>query len=331
MNGQLELISFEKIRHIKLFVNNIVYRAFHTHNAGELLCVLEGEAIVSVQNEKFTVRRGDVLMISPHKVHDILSLEKNGTKFLILQISRHFMQDYLPNFRTTVFTDIFPTEKLDEKTGRKLWRCLFELAAKYFQNDEKDDALFILSRTFGVLEILFSALRYEILNEEQYLDHKKIAARITRIVEYVDKNYQYRVRLEDVAREENLSPNYVSQFFPKYIGVTFQNYLNKVRLEAALRLLPNETLSVSETANYAGFADAKYMSEIFRRYFGVTPREYRKTQRALLPVAEKKEASTEYIYDRRTSYSIVTKAAAHAEEFFVRKTEKTSSSDSRDV
>ena len=119
MNEKIEHISFEKIRHVKILVNDIVYRTFHTHNAFEILLCLSGDAVISVKGKKYGMKSRDIALISPHQVHDILSQSRAGARFLIVQVSRSFLQEYLSGLKTTVFfdtliTDVLEKEKADE-------------------------------------------------------------------------------------------------------------------------------------------------------------------------------------------------------------------------
>lgn len=317
MNEKIEHISFEKIRHIKILVNDIVYRTFHTHNAFEILLCISDTAIISVKGKKFKLKSGDIALISPHQVHDILAESRTGAKFLIVQVSRNFLQEYLTGLKTTVFSDTLVTTVLDEKKADELRKELLALGIEYFSLSSEDGGIIVINKVIGILAFLLGNLGYTRYTEQEYLEHTKIIGRITRIAEYIDKNYQYKVTLENIAAEENLSANYVSQFFTKYIGVTFQKYLNNVRLEAALRLLTDDSLTVSEVANYSGFADAKYMAQVFRRYFGCPPNEYRKRPAPVasaVPAITKKESSTEFILSRSSSLTLLSSALATLNE-----------------
>ena len=317
MNEKIEHISFEKIRHVKILVNDIVYRTFHAHNAFEILLCLSGDAVISVKGKKYRMKSGDIALISPHQVHDILSESRASARFLIVQVSRNFLQEYLSGLKTTVFSDTLITDVLEKEKADELRKVLLSLAIEYFSLSNENEGIIVIYKLVGILAFFLSNLAYTRFTEQEYLEHTKIIGRVTRIAEYIDKNYQYKVTLEDIAAEEDLSANYVSQFFTKYIGVTFQKYLNNVRLEAALRLLTDDSLTVSEVANYSGFADAKYMAQVFRRYFGCPPNEYRKRPAPVasaVPAITKKESSTEFILGRSSSLSVLSSALSALNE-----------------
>ena len=61
----------------------------------------------------------------------------------------------------------------------------------------------------------------------------------------------------------------------KCTGENFNSYLRKIRLERALELIENSDKSISEIASDCGFSSPNYFKDVFRRTYGVSPREYR--------------------------------------------------------
>jgi AraC-like DNA-binding protein len=87
------------------------------------------------------------------------------------------------------------------------------------------------------------------------------------------------VRLEDAARAAHLSPFYFLRLFQRVLGVTPHQYLLRLRLARAARLLADASLSVTDVALEAGFADLSNFVRTFRRAAGVPPGEFRKRAR----------------------------------------------------
>lgn len=214
------------------------------------------------------------------------------------------MQEYLPKLKICVALENNVTARLGDEARRRLWEMFFSLSDYYFGSPPVN-TLSILIGILDLLRFLANHVPHKVLSEQQYFEHKKTAARITRIVEYIDKNYPFQIKLEDLAKQENLTANYISQFFTKNIGVPFYQYLNNVRLEAAVQLLQDSSLSVTQVSNYAGFSDAKYMSNVFRQKFGCTPREYRSSNIRLNLSADKKQSSSEYIHSPAEALEIL--------------------------
>lgn len=73
-----------------------------------------------------------------------------------------------------------------------------------------------------------------------------------------------------------VSTYYLSHLFRREMGVTFSDYLAKVRVEKAKALLM-EGVSVESTSERVGYNDSNYFIKIFKKYVGVTPAKYRKS------------------------------------------------------
>jgi AraC-like DNA-binding protein len=87
------------------------------------------------------------------------------------------------------------------------------------------------------------------------------------------------VRLEDAAREAGLSPFHFLRVFAKIVGVTPHQYVLRLRLREAARLLAEASRSITDIALDSGFADLSNFVRTFRRAAGVSPREFRRNAR----------------------------------------------------
>lgn len=98
---------------------------------------------------------------------------------------------------------------------------------------------------------------------------------INKIREFIRNNYTKGLTLEDIAESVYLSPYYISRIFKEERGITVMEYLTKVRLEEAKKLLRNPKYNIDEIAEKLGYSDPSYFSKVFRRYEGVSPSQFR--------------------------------------------------------
>lgn len=95
-------------------------------------------------------------------------------------------------------------------------------------------------------------------------------------VSYIDANYQREdISLNRVAKEVNISANYLSAVFSQEMGTTFVEYLTAKRMEKARELLRTSDLRSGEIAVTVGYKDPHYFSFLFKKTQGCTPRDYR--------------------------------------------------------
>ena len=98
-----------------------------------------------------------------------------------------------------------------------------------------------------------------------------------RVKEYIWKNYQLKLTLEEVAETVGLSKFYLSHLFRQELGITFTEYLNSVRVMASKMLIENNMGNLLQIAFAVGFSDSSYFCKVFRKFEGVSPGQYRKS------------------------------------------------------
>jgi len=102
---------------------------------------------------------------------------------------------------------------------------------------------------------------------------------IRQVKEYIEQNYDKGIALEEIGKMVCLNPVYLSTLFKNQTGMNITNYVIKVRMEAAKKLLTESHMSVSAIAGKVGYTDTKYFSKIFTKQVGIKPMEYRKFER----------------------------------------------------
>ena len=98
---------------------------------------------------------------------------------------------------------------------------------------------------------------------------------ILNIKQYVDEHYtDCDLNMKKISEMYSYSYKYISKMFLRTVGIGFGEYLANLRLENALKLMNNGFISVKEIAGLSGFGDALYFSKLFKKRYGVSPREY---------------------------------------------------------
>lgn len=99
--------------------------------------------------------------------------------------------------------------------------------------------------------------------------------RVTKIKNYVNKNYSKPLRLEELAALINMAPTAFSRFFKKRTGQTLSEYILNIRLGHAIRLLVETSMNCSEICYDCGFNNVSNFNRLFRKKKGCTPLEFR--------------------------------------------------------
>ena len=97
--------------------------------------------------------------------------------------------------------------------------------------------------------------------------------------EYIARNYQSNISLSDVAEHCSVSSSYLSDLFHKQLSISYLKYITALRMEQAAKLLKSHPdMRVFEVATQTGFLSDKHFISVFKKYYGVSPAMYQKSQ-----------------------------------------------------
>lgn len=116
---------------------------------------------------------------------------------------------------------------------------------------------------------------------------KIYSKQIVRTIEYVDEHLHRKILLSEAADAVQLSTAYLSRLFKSEMGCTFNEYVNRRKIENAAKLVMYSQYSDAQISTLFSFSSQSYFIKQFRKYIGMTPKEYRKNY--LVPEIMKKE------------------------------------------
>lgn len=93
--------------------------------------------------------------------------------------------------------------------------------------------------------------------------------------DYIYKNYNHKIYLEDIAEAIGISAGHLSRVFRQDMGMNIQEYIQKFRVERAANLLKYSEASLSEISDYVCFHSQSHFGSAFKRYMKMTPKQYR--------------------------------------------------------
>ncbi|OPH60277.1 hypothetical protein BC351_17415 [Paenibacillus ferrarius] len=99
---------------------------------------------------------------------------------------------------------------------------------------------------------------------------------IALIMDEIELNYQHEMTIAKVADKLHYHPDYLSRLFKKETGENFSDTLTRIRLQKAMDMLADPQRKVFEIASQVGIRDARYFGQLFKKYFGQTPNDFRK-------------------------------------------------------
>lgn len=275
---EYEIVEYLEGLNLKVFVSCIVshdHSRFHWHREIELLLILDGPVVVYTENAQYHLETNDIFIINPNEAHCIQKTS-NVNSILIFQMTADFCHSYYPDLKNIMFIDRHFNSNDNTK---KIWKTLYNYIVDImFILAKKNKTAFQL-KIMGIINNIFFQLlsntKYEkISNEKTVIDTRNIK-RLNRIIAYMQENYMYKISLSDLAENENLDMYYLSHFIKKHLGLSFQKYLNKLRLAKAIQLLISTDNRTIDICIESGFSDYRYLCKAFAEEHGCTPSQYK--------------------------------------------------------
>ena len=251
-------------------------RVPHFHEDIEMMTIKSGKLAYSVNGKLITLYEGDTIFVNANQIHYTLALENTTATYVIFIANPNIlnssvaveMQALQPILNSQDLPYLsFRSTNENTKKVRDIMLSLPDIRRNPFE---------ITRKFFDIWEIILNQSRnYGMIEEDAQVDiHAKS---FKAMMYFIQQNYRNPITLDDIAVSGSISKSLCNKIFHKYVGDSPVNYLLNYRVRKVAELLRTTTLSMSEIANLTGFSGTSYMSEMFKKSFEMSPREYRKT------------------------------------------------------
>ena len=278
MKNEIRTVSGEITRvHVdrKTREAGCVMQGHHCHPYYELAYIEHGSCRFFIEDTMFDLHDGDFLLIPPHVFHFTRylfgSCLRCGIYFragdLESELISHFPDgaDFLSQVR--IFQ--VPTD-----ARREIGRIIMRMAEEDRGFDERSPLMLRLQ----LQELLLLCSRVCLLLTETPASIHTTDRQVLLAARYINEHFRQQISAADIAAAAGFSPNYLSRKFREAAGIGVHDYLVFIRLRSAAFELISTNDSVTDIALRNGFSDSNYFKDVFKKKYGMTPREYRKTR-----------------------------------------------------
>lgn len=255
------------------------------NNFFELVLVREGAGTQCINYNEYPYQKDSLFLLPPLKCHSFQIAERS--RFVFLKFTADFFQSHHREGvdRTGWFKDAayilstynqLPGDIIHSALDRQHICALIELILKENQNYSSDSAALIKSLMTSILEVLMRNIKRSTYQQiEPGADQDE---RIGRLLTYINEHIAepHLLKVEQLARAFALSPTYLSEFFRKHVKMSLREYIIKAKLKRVEIRLLNSDYTLTEIADELSFTDVSHLSKTFKRYTGLSMREFKK-------------------------------------------------------
>ena len=242
----------------------------HWHNYYEIEYFIDGKGKELLNGEQVDIYPGVLHIISPSDFHELiidspLTLIKIGFDSSALNFSVFNSSLDILNGKTLLL----------EGKDKEVFDGLFHTALNQKELYEDSATYPIMIKNLVETIILTTA---EYIRKRQGAGGIFESEKINTALAYIHTNFKRRLTLSEVAEKTHFSPSYLSRHFHESVGMTFMQYIKMLRMEFAANLLVNTSTEITDICYEAGFSSPSSFSNEFKRIYGTSPSEYRKSK-----------------------------------------------------
>ncbi len=242
-------------------MNDLHYHSSHY----EIYLLLSGKQRYFIGNKFYDMHAGDVALIEKGTLH---KTQKNiGGNRILLSFNHDFLEKYFSDNSLNILLKFFEKKaiRLENKQLPHAQSLMENIITA--QKKEDDESVF-----YNLLQLFILLNNCNALLNEEFSSNSVLA----KLLDYVDKNFQNISCLEDVSKALFISKYHICHLFKTKLDITFNNYLLKIKLKEAKRLLLSTDYNVTKIAILCNFTNSAYFCYVFRNQMGVSPTKYRK-------------------------------------------------------
>ncbi len=248
----------------------------HVHGSCELLLVVQGGADYTINNEVYSIREHDLLIIGamdPHYrvITDFPFVRYGLTVLPAFLEALPILNEYANVYRTPAPADFSKLKHLTGEEYEQIRSLFLQIGEETTQVQSSSSDL-----VYALLLQLTIFLNRRLGYEKRDRTANRTYQAMLEIKSYIDLNYAGNLSLRELSSKFYLQPNTISKAFITCFGVHMKNYIDSVRITKAVGILETSSISITELALQVGYDSVNTFLRQFRAKMGLSPYQYRK-------------------------------------------------------
>ncbi len=270
-----------EVLHIGEPANNM--DIFHWHEFLEISYIQSGSGVYEIEDKVFPVKKGDIIIINGIEKHrvtygpeDVLyeTVIHFDKRLVWSRESNPFDSGYLKLFSNG--TNFSNRLEADAESSELVTAVISGIVNEYVQKKPYYEMM-IKSQLLTMITCLLRMGGVRTLDDSEVNIKRNNIERLNKILDYVGENFKNDLSMERVAQKFYMNASYFSEYFKKNVGINFSDYLSRLRINEAIRLLNENRLNTAEITYACGFNNASSFYNAFKKVTGKNPGSYVKS------------------------------------------------------
>jgi len=250
---------------------------WHWHTEFEFVYVETGTVYFGISDKQFVLSEGQGVFINSKILHRYFSQGKAIVPnfvlmpyFIAAQDSLIYQKYVLPIMASPMDYQIFSSDIPWQAQALSLMREM--MVAQEKASDVELVSSYLIQK---IWHILYQNTDVEHMGKKENYSASS-QARLQLMMQYIHQKFAYNISLSDIADQAKVSKSTALNLFQRYLGISPVTYLINYRLQEAAKLLASTEKKVTVISKDTGFDSVDYFCKAFKKYYKLTPTEYRK-------------------------------------------------------
>lgn len=245
----------------------------HWHREFEILRVLSGSFTVYLNSAALELSKGDVVFIEGGTLH---RGQPSDCVYECVVVDLKMLLSKQDGVTEGYLSKIINSTASIKSAVSREDRAIYGKVTELFENLREEMPYYELS-VYGALFTLLSEMYANgYISLENHTHTTKQTELIGSVIDWLNRNYKESVTSKRLSEISSLNFNYLCKIFKSFTGQTITEYLNELRIEHACYDIARKGKTVTEAAFGNGFNDLSYFAKTFKRYKGMSPREFKR-------------------------------------------------------
>ncbi|AIQ59093.1 AraC family ligand binding domain-containing protein [Paenibacillus borealis] len=235
----------------------------HFHEYYVIRYIEQGQRFLSCKNKEYTIEPGDLLLFNPRDNHACEQIDGKTLDYRCINIQPEIMSKAVLDITGKEYLPYFTPQVIFHSEWVPVLRELHQMLMEEERDFRKEESFFFL------LEQLIEDYTEQAVPAE----NTEQSAEVRKVGEFLEQHYMDNILLADLCNLTGLSKYYLLRSFTKQKGISPYSYLETIRIDKAKKMLEQGVKPI-DVAQETGFTDQSHFSNFFKKFIGLTPKQY---------------------------------------------------------
>lgn len=242
----------------------------HWHPKHELFYMIKGTTNYMIGGKRYPLQTGEMVFIPKGVMHNMDNKEGIYNERLLLSFDDDIIpEEYVPYITHLSHNNLIyiPPKHIHEVEK------VFKIIESEYKNRRPHYKQMV---NLCILQLLMLIDRLNSKPPKPMLDEKDVL--VNNVAKYIQKNFRANISLDSLSETFSISKSYLSRRFKTVFGIGINDYITYIRLLHAEKLLRTTDYPITQIAAECGYSDSNYFSTAFKKFKGITARQFKKEQ-----------------------------------------------------